>query len=518
MCVRPISLRNKYNYFRTFQTRLGEVTLTPSGRYKLLVPCGHCWQCLQSKCDSWVFRCQSEFAYCKEKALFLTLTYDEAHLPLHPYKSSPDAFPVMVSVWDKPACQSYLKSLNEKVIYRIGVSLGLTRLCKGRITPEWREFLDAVPSRFFSYILTCERGSFDSYVSDSGHHRFGTGRPHYHCILFVRPDVFTFRGSSYSFTDFFTLDDLQSFCVNSWKYGSCYPLVVKGSRLMSDYDRSSLGAIRYVCKYISKDCSFDYKNVKMSNLVWTSHREKLNRLPFTLFSNFLGLDWFYSSDFRDNYLKYLSDGVTVYAGHGKTRQINVPLYYLNRLRFIVTPVEQFTVTFPVKTEAGSPYTDHVQQYSTYSEVRKVLQVVNVPTIYNDEISRDILHRKAEHYCNLLSAVQKLPPLYFQNLFSDDDALYGRYLFLKSRLCSASSDDFYQFIVEDLYTSDFSDLVGDAYTKASFFTSLFEFLVDYKSLVNNIEHERKQLTFKGSLTASQLSKPNLFNVSPLTNSL
>lgn len=515
MCVNPITLRNKYNYFRTFQTRLGEVTLIPSGRTKLQVPCGHCWQCLQAKTDSWVFRCQCEFNYCKEKALFLTLTYDNKHLPTHPYKSSSDSLCNLVSVWDKSACQKYLKSLNEKVIFSMGKSLGLTRLSHGSISDEWRQFLDVCPSRPFSYLLTCERGSFDSYVSDAGRVRFGTGRPHYHCILFIRPFSFSFRGKVYNFFSFFSMSALQDLCVKTWKKGSCYPLVIESSnRSLSQFDRSPLSAIRYVCKYVSKDCNYDYKAVKMSNLVWTNHKEKLNSLPFTLFSNYLGLDWFYSSDFQQNYLRYLENGVTVYCGPGKTRQINPPLYYLNRLRFISTPVEKFSVNYLVKTENGWPCSDTVQHYSIYSEVRSVLQKVNVPTIYNDEISLDILHRKAEYYVGLLDSVRVVPSTFLETLFSSDIDLLNCYSFVKSRLSSVSSDDFYQFIIEDLYMFDNSSCVPDPYSLSSYFTCLFEFLTDYKNFLKNLDHATKKLVLKGNLSISMLNKPNLFNVKPL----
>ncbi len=515
MCIKPITIRNKYNYSRSYQTQLGEVTLDPSGRIKIQVPCGHCWQCLQSKTDSWVFRCQCEYEYCKNKALFITLTYDKKHLPTHPYKRSPESLVEFVSVWDKSACQRYLKSLNEKVIYYIGKSFGLTRLSHGRLTDEWRQFLDVCPSRPFSYLLTCERGSFDSYVSDSGRTRFGTARPHYHCILFIRPFSFTFRGNSYTFFDFFSMSSLQELCVNLWKKGSCYPLVIEPStRSLSPYDRSPLSAIRYVCKYVSKDCNYDYKDIPMSKLVWINHRQKLNSLPFTLFSNYLGLDWFYSSDFQQNYLKYLEHGVTVYSGPGKTRQINPPLYYLNRLRFISTPVEKFTVNSLVKTENGWPYSDTFQRYSTYSEIRSVLQKVNVPTVYNDEISRNLLHRKAEYYVSLLDSIRHLPSTYFRSLFSSDNDLLGCYAFLKRNLSSVSSDDFYQFIVEELYTFDSSYTVPDPYSHSSYFTCLFEFLTDYKNFLKKLDHVAKKLLFKSNLSISMVKKPNLFNVKSL----
>lgn len=47
----------------------------------LQVPCGHCDICKKSKVDSLVFRCKLETYSYKCKPIFLTLTYDEKHLP-----------------------------------------------------------------------------------------------------------------------------------------------------------------------------------------------------------------------------------------------------------------------------------------------------------------------------------------------------------------------------------------------------------------------------------------------------
>lgn len=48
--------------------------------YALSVPCGKCLACLSNKREEWIFRLEQEFKYSKS-ALFVTLTYNDWHLP-----------------------------------------------------------------------------------------------------------------------------------------------------------------------------------------------------------------------------------------------------------------------------------------------------------------------------------------------------------------------------------------------------------------------------------------------------
>lgn len=45
------------------------------------VRCGKCLPCLMSKRNDWCFRLEQEFKWSKKGAMFLTLTYDQKHLP-----------------------------------------------------------------------------------------------------------------------------------------------------------------------------------------------------------------------------------------------------------------------------------------------------------------------------------------------------------------------------------------------------------------------------------------------------
>lgn len=68
-CFSPINIKNP-NYARSF----GKET------YYISVPCGKCTACLSNKRKEWLFRLKAEYEVC-ESAYFVTLTYDNDHLP-----------------------------------------------------------------------------------------------------------------------------------------------------------------------------------------------------------------------------------------------------------------------------------------------------------------------------------------------------------------------------------------------------------------------------------------------------
>lgn len=51
------------------------------GDVRTVVPCGKCNFCLQAKRADWTFRLKQELKVCRS-ASFLTLTYDDSHLPV----------------------------------------------------------------------------------------------------------------------------------------------------------------------------------------------------------------------------------------------------------------------------------------------------------------------------------------------------------------------------------------------------------------------------------------------------
>ena len=130
MCYRPLHISRYVN-----------------GKYAYDVPCGHCPQCRNQRVNDIIFRVWYEYLQIKDsfimhtnkvesRAIFCTLTYDEKHLPrvlvndffqpvfddnmelLNTPKS-----PRLVSSWNKSHVQSFLKSMNDDLIYHLGVNI-----------------------------------------------------------------------------------------------------------------------------------------------------------------------------------------------------------------------------------------------------------------------------------------------------------------------------------------------------------------------------------------------------------
>lgn len=97
---------------------------------EVLVPCGKCVLCRKRKQSEWIFRLTIE-QQCSMNTLFITLTYDDDHLPLKGVQ--------------KDHCQKFIK--------------------------RYRKYYETHPWKKIKYFLVSEYGST-------------TGRPHYHLILF----------------------------------------------------------------------------------------------------------------------------------------------------------------------------------------------------------------------------------------------------------------------------------------------------------------------------------------------
>lgn len=137
-CLTPVTIRNP-QYMSDHSN---------SKTFFLNVPCGHCAACLANRANQWTFRIEKELDV-SSSAYFVTLTYDDDHLPLlHPdgsYSRFPD------HEWNSP---------NDCVVSvcRRDVQLFMKRLRK-------------TTKSSLKYFLTSEYGEL-------------FGRPHYHLILF----------------------------------------------------------------------------------------------------------------------------------------------------------------------------------------------------------------------------------------------------------------------------------------------------------------------------------------------
>lgn len=137
-CLQPVPIRNT-QYMSDHSN---------SSTFYCLVPCGKCANCLRNRSNQWTFRLEKELdaSVC---ALFVTLTYDDDHLPLVHPDGSFSRFPDFE--YSAPA------DVHVSVCRR-DVQLFLKRLRK----------TTHLPVRYF---LTSEYGEH-------------FGRPHYHMILF----------------------------------------------------------------------------------------------------------------------------------------------------------------------------------------------------------------------------------------------------------------------------------------------------------------------------------------------
>lgn len=122
-CLHPISVRNPKKNFQFGQDP-----------FWLTVPCGKCFACQSNKRSFWTCRLYFE-AISAISSIFVTLTYDDEHLPLK------NGVPTL----NKRDCQLFLKRLRKQF-----------------------------PNHHIKYFLCGEYGS-------------QTARPHYHAIIFDLP-------------------------------------------------------------------------------------------------------------------------------------------------------------------------------------------------------------------------------------------------------------------------------------------------------------------------------------------
>lgn len=108
----------------------------------LIIPCGHCIACRINKREEWCTRLLHEASY-SFRSIFITLTYDDAHLPLVDSDSG-DVVPVV----SKIDIQDFIKVLRRKsgsigIRYFIGSEYGPS----GK-RPHYHGFLFNVPAAY----------------------------------------------------------------------------------------------------------------------------------------------------------------------------------------------------------------------------------------------------------------------------------------------------------------------------------------------------------------------------------
>ena len=221
MCLNPTRILNR-NY-------------DPSDPYSpkwLVLPCGHCAECRDIRTMAYSYRFQTETFNCQShhgKASFITLTYDDAHLPKVLYKDSRNYRTHKTyecSTWNKKHVQNYFKTIRQKLYLAYGVER------------------DA-----FKYSLVCERG------------KNGTKRPHYHfCAWVYAPDILPLKPQLLHDYDEHTHkviheyhgdEHLHAYIDYCWSHFWTYGEMVK----VENVDRDSAGAAKYIAKYVTKQMS-----------------------------------------------------------------------------------------------------------------------------------------------------------------------------------------------------------------------------------------------------------------------
>ena len=516
MCISPIHLKAKSTYFDRF-AKLHDIRVSASlTAHAYDVPCGKCPQCLQQKRDDILLRVSHEWSKSKCHAIFATLTYDEVHIPILEYETGDfiwnfdpvnPLYPEIletpttkyVTTWYKPHVQTYLKQLNEKLIYFIGAEiLGIKRLImsngKRVISPEWKDYLKKSP-RPLKYLVVCERGKSDTYVADNGKTRIGTSRPHYHAILILNNTLL------YKYMEY-----VRQLSVDLWTYGNAYNINIK--RPTGEDARNQVQCIEYVCKYVTKD-STDI----CSSVLYLDHRDKLNRKPFILLSKCLGADLLES--YADLSLT-VEKGITIPSSKG-VRNVNCPQYNINRrTRHSVTgeisPVSvNPRLNKDVYFDGGHPCPVTFLTDEELLSVYHSQPLTHTKSYLNAEgknLKYDNTNRKAEYYSASLLKYQQInptkslwnttkTPLSKRNYHNDIDLLL-----------SFSPDDIYLFILNDLYyfrdNSEYNDSLYQLYL----------LLRDINNTLTILNNRKRELEYKRNLDKSLVAKPELFNLKPL----
>lgn len=140
MCTNPIKIRNNKKLFRP-----------GIDKEFLYVPCGHCYQCVQSRCNDWFVRLEKEFSDNKKAGLpvyFVTVTFNDKFCP---------HFSDYLQVGDVDDIDLFTPCFDKQMF--------------SRFVSELRKYVgDGL--RFF---VVCEYGTDESK----------TFRPHYHILFFL---------------------------------------------------------------------------------------------------------------------------------------------------------------------------------------------------------------------------------------------------------------------------------------------------------------------------------------------
>lgn len=261
-CLHPLTISHPGEYGRrqlrfvsdrSLLSRYARDNIRPMRSECLVVPCGKCLACLKNKQSSMVVRCLRE-AQQRGSFAFMTLTYDDDHLPLvesmwkvdlksgeqvqcetpefvstgfHPEKPYLDLFRSDVG-GVMPRYRSFVHCRILNYEWQIRVTPSVCRqdvrqwLKQARIQYQ-RDYGEKLPD--FSYVAISEYGP-------------RTCRPHYHLAFFGLKHFHV------------------QYLLNAWKFGK-----VKQVRMVNVTPKDFIRASKYIGKYMSKG-KFECDSVK----------------------------------------------------------------------------------------------------------------------------------------------------------------------------------------------------------------------------------------------------------------
>gem|GEM_PF-4176085 len=507
MCTSPLRIYNRRSTDSVVQLNGQDmVSPVPYRRY-VDVPCGKCPECLQARRHSYFFRAFSEFHHSKGVCSFVTLTYSPENIPTSITHIPPvfndagdvveDGRTITFTHWEKSHVQSFLKAVNEKLLYLSATRLGISRLIGKSVNPAYKDYTLRV-GRPMRYLLVCERGKSDAYISDNGRLRFGTSRPHYHALFFLNPSI-----TNISSSDF--LDIVKE----KWTYGLSYNVMVENDKSNPDCD--AVSSIFYVCKYVTKQDSDTYfydisQDPHCCDRVW-----KRSHLPFILISKYFGIDWLSDTPFDKILNEYLKNGVP-FSVNGKFVTINIPSYYLNKIRYFFFRRDLFDGEHELSNSVPDVVFDPVSSSPVWFDGDKKQWAnlyCSVPSVYFSDIERTILHNKATYICQVswfivenMNEVRRIWLSSFGKRLREN-----RWSFIPAELItlceSTSLDDIYLHVVENFGIDE-----NDPMDK------LCDMLLEFSRALTREKTATKDYLYKSKFHQWLLDHPYYFNKQPL----
>ena len=231
MCLTPIRIRNRSRHYSSDGMQ----------RRWLMVPCGHCAECIAAKRRQWYMRNYWHCKECYDKdgfVLFDSMTYDDAHLPhLSEFIPSLKGTDLDFPCFDKRDLDNFLTHLRTTLTRR-GYQM----------------------ANNFDYFYSTEYGSDDEYIDDRGRHRKATFRPHYHFLFYCRVPNLTPEVLAQQIYDSWAQG--RTDCVNETdglRRGYMYLHNVFSRKYGRKDDVSLRKVSNYVAKYVMKEPEYKAK-------------------------------------------------------------------------------------------------------------------------------------------------------------------------------------------------------------------------------------------------------------------